>query len=259
MHNSPPAGRRFDLILFDLGNTLIYFDGVWEDVLARAHQALAHGLVAAGFDVQPGLFAAEFGRRAIAAWEDRASSNIEHSTEYVLRQTLHDFGVQDTHTEQLRPAIDAMFAVSQAHWQVDVSIISVLEQLCQAGYALGLISNASDDYDVQTLVDKAGVRHYFDQIIVSAAVGIRKPDPTIFRLALDHFEVAPERAVMVGDTLSADVLGAHNSGIASVWITRWADNPDNHAHRDIIIPHASIETLDELPGLLANWQERSLR
>jgi putative hydrolase of the HAD superfamily len=190
------------------------------------------------------------------AWQDRASSNIEHSAEYVLRQTLRDFGVEDTQTDRLRPAIDAMFAVSQAHWKVETDAVAVLEQLRQKGYTLGLISNASDNQDVQTLVDKAGVRAYFDQILVSAVVGIRKPDPYIFQLALDHFKIPPERAVMVGDTLSADVLGAQNSGIASVWITRRADNEDNHAHHSVVTPDASIETLGELPGLLAHWQDR---
>jgi len=257
MQQLPSTKRCFDLILFDLGNTLIYFDGDWDEVLPRVHRKLTQALVDAGFDLPHDQFAQEFGRRAIAAWEDRAQSNIEHSTEFVLRQTLHDFGVQDTLADQLRPAIDAMFAVSQAHWQVEADAVPVLEQLYQQGYALGLISNASDNQDVQTLVDKAGVRRYFGKIIVSAAVGIRKPDPYIFRLALDHFDATPERTVMVGDTLSADVLGAHNSGIASVWITRRADNPDNHANRQRITPHAVIDALEELPDLLANWQERA--
>jgi hypothetical protein len=43
MQKLPPDGRRFDLVLFDLGNTLIYFDGEWNEVLPRAHQALAKG------------------------------------------------------------------------------------------------------------------------------------------------------------------------------------------------------------------------
>ncbi|HSV86146.1 MAG TPA: HAD family hydrolase [Levilinea sp.] len=255
----PLASRRFDLVLFDLGNTLIYFDGDWGVVLPRCYRVLANSLVEAGLELQPHLFAEEFGRRVIAAWENRSASNIEHTVEFILRQALHDFGVQDAPSAHLRPAIDAMFAVSQAHWRVEDDALAMLEQLRQAGYALGMISNASDNQDVQMLVDKAGVRDYFDQIIVSAAVGIRKPDPYIFRLALDHFGAAAERAVMIGDTLSADVLGAHNSGMSSVWITRRAGNPDNHAHRELITPHAAIYALDELPGLLANWQDGAPR
>ncbi|MEN4042139.1 MAG: HAD family hydrolase [Anaerolineaceae bacterium] len=255
MHAQPLAARRFDLVLFDLGNTLIYFDGDWDVVLPRCYRTLAHSLVEAGVHLQPHPFADEFGRRVIAAWENRTASNIEHTVESILTQTLHDFGVRHIPLAQLRTAIDAMFAVSQAHWQVEDDTFAVLTQLRQQGYALGIISNASDNRDVQMLVDKAGIRHFFDQIIVSAAVGIRKPDAYIFRLALDHFNAAPQRAVMVGDTLSADVLGAHNSGIASVWITRRADTLDNHTHRPRITPHAVINALAELPALLANWQD----
>jgi HAD superfamily hydrolase (TIGR01549 family) len=247
--------RRFDLVLFDLGNTLIYFDGAWEEVLPRAHRTLTRALIDAGFDLDPDLFAQDYGRRVIEAWQDRSASNIEHSAEYVLRQALHDFGVEDTPAARLRPAIDAMFTVSQAHWHLEEETHPVLDRLKSEGYVLGLISNASDNQDVQSLVDKAGVRSYFDQILVSAAVGIRKPDPYIFKLALDHFDVPPERVVMVGDTLSADVLGAQKSAIASVWITRRADNPDNHAHRDIITPDAAIQRLAELPEVLANWTD----
>jgi putative hydrolase of the HAD superfamily len=259
MQKLPPDGRRFDLVLFDLGNTLIYFDGEWNEVLPRAHQALAKALIQTGFQLDFDSFVEDFGRRVIAAWEDRNASNIEHSMEYVLRQVLHDFGVEDTPTDLLRPAIDAMFTISQAHWHLEADTIHMLDQLREQGYALGLISNASDNTDVQTLVDKAGVRHYFDQILVSAAVGIRKPDPYIFQLALDHFAVQPEQAVMVGDTLAADVRGAQNIGMASVWITRRAENPDNHEHRASVIPDASISTLAELPGLLVHWQDRRPR
>jgi putative hydrolase of the HAD superfamily len=248
--------RRFDLVLFDLGNTLIYFDGAWKEVLPRAHRELTSRLIEMGFDLPLESFAEYFGQRVIEAWEERNASNIEHSVEYILRQALHDFDVQDTPTERLRPAIDAMFTISQAHWLVEEDTHAVLDRLRQDGYALGMISNASDNQDVQSLVDKAGIRDYFDQIIVSAVTGIRKPDPYIFRLALDHFKIAPERAVMVGDTLAADVRGAQNSGIASVWITRRADNPDNHAHRDLVTADAEIAALGELPDLLARWQDR---
>jgi FMN phosphatase YigB (HAD superfamily) len=56
---------------------------------------------------------------------------------------------------------------------------------------------------------------------------------------------------MVGDTLGADILGARNSGIFSIWIRRRANTPGNRAHVDNILPDAQIDTLSELPGLFA--------
>lgn len=69
-------------------------------------------------------------------------------------------------------------------------------------------------------------------------------------MALAHWGTLPAHAAMVGDTLGADILGAKNAGIFSIWITRRADNPANQAHLDTIQPDAQIAALDELPGLL---------
>jgi HAD superfamily hydrolase (TIGR01662 family) len=126
----------------------------------------------------------------------------------------------------------------------------MLGALRKAGYRLGMISNASDDADVQALIDKAGVRPYFEVILTSAAVGIRKPNPRIFHMALERLGTSPGKTAMVGDTLGADILGANNAGMFSIWITRRADVPDNRAHLDTIRPDAVIDTLSDLPRLL---------
>jgi putative hydrolase of the HAD superfamily len=115
---------------------------------------------------------------------------------------------------------------------------------------MGLISNASDDADVQRLVDNAGIRGYFDFVLSSAACGIRKPNPSIFNIGLEHWRLAPREAVMVGDTLGADILGARNAGIYGIWVTRRADRPANRDHAGTIQPDGQIETLAELPEKL---------
>jgi FMN phosphatase YigB (HAD superfamily) len=55
---------------------------------------------------------------------------------------------------------------------------------------------------------------------------------------------------MVGDTLGADILGASNAGIFSIWYTRWGDTPSNRAHAFTIVPDAKIARLVDLPPLL---------
>ena len=103
---------------------------------------------------------------------------------------------------------------------------------------------------VQTLVDKASLRPYFDLVLSSAACGVRKPSPRIFRIALEHWGVGPSHAVMVGDTLGADILGAHNAGIFSIWVTRRADTPANRVPAETVTPDAVIDNLAQLPALL---------
>ncbi len=103
---------------------------------------------------------------------------------------------------------------------------------------------------MQRLIDNAGLRRWFDPILVSAAVGVRKPNPRIFEMALTQWGLAPAEAAMVGDTLGADVLGAQMAGLRSVWLASRADAPANAAHRHTIQPDATIYDLGELPAAL---------
>ncbi len=133
----------------------------------------------------------------------------------------------------------------------------LLEQLKGEGYRIGLISNANDAQDVRTLIDKGNFASFFEITLISAEVGLRKPHPGIFKLALDFFNARPEETVMVGDTLGADILGANNLGISSVWISRRAEaRADNLSHENTIQPRATISALSELPGLLHTWESQ---
>jgi HAD superfamily hydrolase (TIGR01662 family) len=153
----------------------------------------------------------------------------------------------------LYDAMEAMYAVTQENWYPEEDAIPTLEKLQEIGYPLGVISNAADDENVQELIDKGELRPYFGFIVSSAACGIRKPDAHIFQLALDHFKVSPEKTVMIGDTLDADILGANRLGIYSIWITRRANKPPEGELS--IQPQAVISTLSEMPALLEELEK----
>lgn len=242
--------RRFDGILFDLGHTLIYFDADWPQVLEQADSALLQPLKAAGLVLPEEAFLKEFRDRALHYHDERNTEFVEYTTAYLLSTLLAKYGYPQVPEALLRSALKAMYAVSQAHWQPEDDAIPILAALKERGYRLGMISNASDEDDVQTLVDKARLRPFLDFILTSAAVGVRKPNPRIFELALEKWGFPPERVAMVGDTLGADILGARNAGLFGIWITRRADVPANRAHAGTIQPDASIASLSELPGLL---------
>jgi len=247
--------RRFDVVLFDLGSTLIYFEGDWNEVMARSAQALAHSLKEGGLDIDEGPFIKAFNDRIRAYHIERDKEFIEYTTEYVLRILLEDMGKEDLSSLRLRPSLDAMYRVTEEHWNLDEETIPMLETLGEQGYQISLISNAADAHNVNRLLDKMNLRPYFGLILVSASVGIRKPHPRIFLMALDRWKVRPHQVVMVGDTLSADILGARRVDIAGVWINRWAGAPSSRVYEDAIEPDATIGSLCELPELLLNWQD----
>lgn len=250
--------RQIDCILFDLGNTLMYFDAEdqLDQVLHQADQALFTHLRASGYPIETN-FITDFRRRMSLYYQEREVEFIEYTTRYILRNLLEEKGflVNDA---SMMESLHAYHRVTQSHWQVEDDTLLTLRQLSNRGFRLGMVSNAGDDADVQNLVDQAGIRSFFDVILTSAAQGIRKPNPHIFWKAIEALEGQPEQAAMVGDTLGADILGAKNAGLFAIWITRRANTPQNQAHRDTIIPDASIAEIRQLPALLDDLLAESI-
>ena len=76
-----------------------------------------------------------------------------------------------------------------------------------------------------------------------------------FDLILSRWNLPPDAVIMVGDTLSADILGANNAGMRGVLLS--ADEPPwNNQVRETILPDATVPALTELPGLIESWQDR---
>ncbi len=133
-----------------------------------------------GISLDSEAFISQLQSRLEHYYAERESEFIEYTTAYLLRTILAEHGYPDLPENVIRQGLAAMYAVTQEYWQTDPDATRTLRALRQQGYRLGLISNAADDADVQTLVDKAALRSYFDIIVTSAALGIRKPNPRIF-------------------------------------------------------------------------------
>jgi putative hydrolase of the HAD superfamily len=92
--------------------------------------------------------------------------------------------------------------------------IELLEYL-QPKYELHIITNGFDE--VQDLkLEKSGIKKYFNQIITSESVGVKKPNPKVFEFALAKANANANNSVMIGDSLEADIMGALNCGISSI-------------------------------------------
>lgn len=92
--------------------------------------------------------------------------------------------------------------------------VEVLEYLFPK-YKLHIITNGFQEVQERKLKG-SNIHHYFDQIINSEMAGVKKPDPYIFELALDMAKADPRHALMVGDDLEADILGAKAMGMQVV-------------------------------------------
>jgi HAD superfamily hydrolase (TIGR01549 family) len=90
----------------------------------------------------------------------------------------------------------------------------------RARYRLAVLSNFDHGPAVEGVLADFGIHDRFEVIVVSADVGWRKPHPEIFRDTLRRMDVDAQRAIFVGDTPEADVLGPHGVGMDTVWIDR---------------------------------------
>jgi putative hydrolase of the HAD superfamily len=242
-------------LIFDLGSTLLYtaHDHNWGVVLPRMRQDLLAHLLAQGYTLDAPAFLnllsakyAEFDRQRQHDW-------AEYTTEWILKSTLEELGAPPPSPELLAEALRAYYAFSESQWTPMPGVHETLRQLRADGYRLAIISNASDDGNVQRLIDNANLRGYFDPIIVSAAVGIRKPNPRIFDWALKPWGLQPDECVMIGDTLGADILGAQLAGLRHIWLTAQADHAANRAQRGNILPEAEAAALADVPALVKQW------
>ena len=235
-------------ILYDLGGTLLYFDGEWDAVFERAVRASAAALPEAGMAVvDPVRFCAAFSDAFQAYYVQREIDQVERTAAHVLHDTLAGLGAPLPEEAAAAKILDAFYGVTQAHWLPVPGVHAVLGEMQSRGIRQGILSNASHDADVQTLVDRADLRRYMDFVISSAEIGMRKPHARAFRAALDRWDAPREQILMVGDTPEADILGAGNIGIRSAWVRRYA----RPAEEMDVFADVEIQGLEELQRVIA--------
>ena len=121
--------------------------------------------------------------------------------------------------EELRQISEASVAAWHAHTPLDPEAKSVLGEL-QGRYKLALISNFDHPPHVHRLLDELALRPFFDAVVVSGDVGVKKPDPAIFAPALEQTGLATDEAIFVGDSPEDDIAGAKAAGLRPVLIRR---------------------------------------
>jgi len=114
----------------------------------------------------------------------------------------------------------------------------ILEYL-KPNYKLHIITNGFQEIQEKKM-QSSNIRSYFQQIINSEMAGVKKPNPLIFELALQRANVLPEKSIMIGDNLEADILGAKAMGLHAIHFNVHNDLP--HGHCPIIHNLREIKT-----------------
>lgn len=109
----------------------------------------------------------------------------------------------------------------------------ILKQL-KDKYPMILVSNFYGN--IEAVLDDFKLLDLFDSIIESAVVGVRKPDPAIFKLGVDKLALLPENIVVIGDSHTKDIVPAMKNGCQTIWLKGpgW-EKDDENATADIVI------------------------
>ena len=227
-------------VSFDFYNTLVRF---WPP-LEEIQQAACHelGLTVKGEAITRGYAVADvfFNREN----EDRPLSLRSEE------ERLDFFGRYEQLILETAGILVSM-DLAQRVWQMAMAVpkdfipfndtLPALEQLREAGYKLGVITNLRRDLD--QLCQQIGLSPYLDFTMSSEEAGTEKPHPPIFLAALKRAGAAPEEAVHVGDQVRSDVMGAKGVGMRAVLIDRGGFGPDS-------VDCPKIASLSELSQLL---------
>lgn len=117
----------------------------------------------------------------------------------------------------------------------------VLDYLSEK-YTLAIVSNSMSNV-ARHAIRKFNLEKYFDTVVISRDLGIRKPDPEIFNFALYNLGVEHHKAVHIGDSLEEDVHGARNTGMRAIWIKKAGED-------ESVRPDYIVNSITELTSLL---------
>ncbi len=138
-------------------------------------------------------------------------------------------------------------------------LLGMSERLTSMGMKLGVITNTISMTFAINILKEYGAYKYYQDIVTSCGCGVRKPDPEIFDIAMKRIGSTRQTTCYVGDTISRDVLGSRNAGLAMVIKI---DNP-SVSHRDVAFrgpdapkPDHTIEKLDEIPQIIEEFNRK---
>ena len=209
--------------IFDYGGTLDTGGHHWGKVIWHAYERQ-----------QVPVSEAQF-REAYVHGERTLGKNPIIQPDFTFRQTLEkklQLQLEFLHQEDyLSPLLDDLYSRTQAETRKSREVLLRLKEQ----YPMVLVSNFYGN--IQTVLGEFGLDGIFSQIIESAVVGVRKPDPRIFSLGVEALGLKPDEVVVVGDSIDKDIVPARQAGCHTVWFRGegWTDDPVDESLPDRII------------------------
>ena len=225
--------------IFDLGETLIHLTRSWEQIREGRMRAIYEAL-------QERQVAIDFAdlRREYLALHDEESNYAAHTLEEIemeksLVKLMDRLKVGTRRRPAMADLVRRSFEYEINSWILFPGVHEMLEQVRDLGFKTGLLSNARSDWAVREIVDRMDLTKHFDAILTSAAVGFRKPRPEPFQQMLRLLDVKPGEAVMIGNSVEADIAGARSLGLKTIRTVFGEDSEEAKVDPDITVSRVS--------------------
>jgi HAD superfamily hydrolase (TIGR01509 family) len=241
-------------VLVDLGDTLVHLNRPWDEVFHDNVESLYAFLRSAGLDSDFQKFAKVFIREFERASALSQFYKVEVPMLDIVSRALHKIKFKDQQGTIAHNAMMAFYGPEIGSWQLYPDAVRTLTGLRSNRFKMGLISNAKSDWAVRAILEKLDVAKFFDVVVTSAAVRVRKPRLDIFSRALAALGVKAVETVFVGDSLQADILGAKTAGIGAIHVSR---RPADHPH--LVEPNVTVNSLSEALVQIVNWNSASVK
>ncbi len=230
-------------VFFDMDNTILAYDSISPKNWERAFTRFAHRF--GGLDVQQ--FRETVSKTHSWFWSDptrdqRGRLDLAAARREVVALAFSHLGVDAGETAN--EIADAYAEIQEASVEPYPGAMETLQRLRGMGKGMALITNGASQAQ-RPKIDRFGLGPFFDCIIIEDEFGVGKPDPRVYRHAMEQLAVRPSEDLMVGDNLHADIAGAQALGIYAVWVD-WKGGglPENCP----TAPDSAVQTISELLG-----------
>jgi putative hydrolase of the HAD superfamily len=238
---------RYRLLCLDAGFTLLSprptLVEALAGVLTNDGREITEELLRVAWEESDQWFWDEYHRPGNDTWTD--DGRIEDYWRQYHGVLLGRIGVEPR-PEVLDRILASQFAPDT--WELYPDVEPMLIAVREMDVGVGIISDWGSN--LRGIVAQLGLDQYLDFVLPSGAVGVAKPNPAFFAMALEHAGVAPAEAVMAGDSYRADVRGAWSAGMDAVWLNRTEGinitPSDEPPPSDVRVIHS----LDELPSIV---------
>ena len=218
-------------IIFDYGGTIDSRGVHWSEVIWQGYQAAGIPVAKEQFRDSYVVAERELARVRHILPNDNFYDLLLKKMRIELRDLVERGCLQCQDVEPVAVEI-AQFCYDAARSSIEEAR-PTLEALCQR-FPMMLVSNFYGNVD--SVLRDFDLRKYFKGVIESAVVGVRKPNPVIFKLGVDVLELAPGEVLVVGDSLKKDILPAESIGCHTLWLKGkgWTADEDAQTHPGVI-------------------------